>query len=565
MSLQNARSHRSAWLESFIHKHGRPPRVLHIGNIANNAYNNAKLLNNIGLDCDVICYDYYHVMGCPEWEDADFEGHIVDQFHPNWASVDLRGFQRPAWFAQGPLHLCAEYLIARRSNDAKKITACWARLATKNGTKRSTLAQFFAPKFYEYYSKSIRYLRVLTFHRDFGAPLSYKLQNIFPTNTLFGKLGFMGAALTALTIAFVSRLAIVPYTIARNLADFVRHAFFHQDTKGQKNGSSSFADTTARLIRIFESTFPDRKDKLTAQDFNAYGDIIKLWKKLFDQYDLVQAYATDPILPLIAGKRPVVAFEHGTLRAFTLADNAVCRLTSLAYNQADHVFITNGDCLDFAKQIGVKRYTPMLHPFDEERIRSAPQDSFGFREQFGVKYVFLCTLRHDWSIKGTDKYILALPMIAASIGSNFKLLMTRWGNDLDASMALAKNLKVDHLIEWIEPLNKYMLIRAQKSVDILFDQIALPHFGATAPEGIAAGVPVIMSYDPTSTNWIVSEPAPILSAWTADEIAANVKMALDSQWLSQYKIRAAEWIDKHHNSSIVVERHLDVYRQLIPV
>ena len=58
------------WIESFREARGRPLRVLHIGNVANNAYNNAKLLNRAGLDCDVICYDYYHMMSCPEWEDA---------------------------------------------------------------------------------------------------------------------------------------------------------------------------------------------------------------------------------------------------------------------------------------------------------------------------------------------------------------------------------------------------------------------------------------------------------------------------------------------------------------
>lgn len=50
------------WLEAFRARHGRAPRILHIGNIANNAYNNAKILNEVGLDCDVICYDYYHIM-----------------------------------------------------------------------------------------------------------------------------------------------------------------------------------------------------------------------------------------------------------------------------------------------------------------------------------------------------------------------------------------------------------------------------------------------------------------------------------------------------------------------
>ena len=48
---------------------------------------------------------------------------------------------------------------------------------------------------------------------------------------------------------------------------------------------------------------------------------------------------------MLAEKHPYVGFEHGTLRVFTLADNALSRLTALGYHLADHVLITNGDCL----------------------------------------------------------------------------------------------------------------------------------------------------------------------------------------------------------------------------
>jgi len=101
-------------MADFKHRYGRAPRVLCVGNVANNGYNNGKILVRAGWDCDVVCYDYYHIMGCPEWEDADFIGSVRDQFHPDWADVDLRGFKRPAWFVQGPRHLCVRMLLARR-------------------------------------------------------------------------------------------------------------------------------------------------------------------------------------------------------------------------------------------------------------------------------------------------------------------------------------------------------------------------------------------------------------------------------------------------------------------
>ncbi len=101
---------------AFQEQHGRPPRVLCIGNVANNGYNNGKILARAGWDIDVVCYDYYHIMGCPEWEDADFEGDVGDPFNPNWRRVNLNGFERPSWFVQGPRHMCVRLLLARREN-----------------------------------------------------------------------------------------------------------------------------------------------------------------------------------------------------------------------------------------------------------------------------------------------------------------------------------------------------------------------------------------------------------------------------------------------------------------
>src|SRR4051812_20095210 len=113
VKLERDRSHSSseeAWYDRFVADNGRPLRVLHIGNIANNAYNIAKLQRRRGIHADVLCADYYHIMGCPEWEDADIGeadfAQMTNQFFPNWETVDLGGFQRPSWFVQGRLQDC---------------------------------------------------------------------------------------------------------------------------------------------------------------------------------------------------------------------------------------------------------------------------------------------------------------------------------------------------------------------------------------------------------------------------------------------------------------------------
>lgn len=542
------------WLEAFRNKHGRAPRILHIGNIANNAYNNARLLNEAGLDCDVICYDYYHIMGCPEWEDAVLSGNYGDQFKPNWAAAGVKDFMRPRWFAQGPVRDCIDYLIARKRGRVREESRCWNKLATLNGSQLPSTAGVQQKTF-------LWSVRIRGYLRKIGEALIYMASSR-------GVVMRVAVSCEKGRIAALSRSEVVRLFFAWGLISIalvVRIAGYPIRRLIGQGKAYSFDARSKELVGAFASAFPSRPDALSAVDMDMYRQITQQWQQLFGYYDLVQAYATDPILPMLAGKRPYIGFEHGTLRSHTLCDEPVCRLTSLAYNMADHVFITNGDCLEYARKIGVTRYTPMLHPVDERRIEEIEGRYDALRRELGVRHVFLCTLRHDWAIKGTDQYIRALPELTGSLGRDFRVIMTRWGADLDKSIALAESLGVADLIVWSEPLSRRKLIETLKSADILFDQIALPHFGATAPEGIAAGIPVIMSYEPASTEWLVAEPAPILTAHNAVEIAAQVLRALDPAWLADYQQRAAKWFDAHHSSRLVVQGHMDAYRRLIPI
>jgi len=119
-----------AWVEGFTRAHGRSPRVLGIGNIANNGFRNAVALRNHGVECDVLSYNYYHIMGCPEWEEVDFDATGLDDFKPDWSQVDLGDYQRPRWFAQGHLGTCLDYLIAlrERSEVAEEL---WSKLVAE--------------------------------------------------------------------------------------------------------------------------------------------------------------------------------------------------------------------------------------------------------------------------------------------------------------------------------------------------------------------------------------------------------------------------------------------------
>jgi len=122
---------RPEWVDSFEALSGRPLRVLNLGNIANNAFQNSKIMRRAGIEADCIAYDYYHVMGTAEWEDAEFKGKVGDQFYPDWWRVKFKNYRRPEWFVQGPKQQCLDYIHARFGKDiaADDIKKSWKTLA----------------------------------------------------------------------------------------------------------------------------------------------------------------------------------------------------------------------------------------------------------------------------------------------------------------------------------------------------------------------------------------------------------------------------------------------------
>lgn len=127
-------------LKAIEAKLGRPLRVLHVGNIANNAYNNARIQRQYGIEADVLSYDEYHIMATPEWEDAEFEGE-VDANSPNWWGTTLGGWKRPEWFVQGPAAVCLQYLRAKHLGLGRLQELLWRYLEARClGQVRSTCA-----------------------------------------------------------------------------------------------------------------------------------------------------------------------------------------------------------------------------------------------------------------------------------------------------------------------------------------------------------------------------------------------------------------------------------------
>lgn len=559
----------ASWLSAFAADHGRPLRVLHVGNIANNAYLNAKFLRSIGVDAHVLCYDYDHVMATPEWEEIEISQSHHSDFWPVFSYKDRRNYTRPKWFISGPLDLCL-FRIDYLNEESEKLPLIYK-------------FKSFCANNIEYIGKNIFGLRICRImQRSIFAPTQY-LWKIFPP--FFFRLILICAHLVKdIFFKAISRIVrlivqLMSYLLTIFNIDTSKMKFYVKTLIGILFGFSSVAQFVVRerwanrdhesvdapqIIRMFDAVFPHRRDRLTKLDVVMCSGGHEIFRNIFRHYDIVQCYATDPIWALVCEKRPFVAFEHGTLRDFTTGDDPKHRMNALAYRAADHTFVTNGDCLAYAQRLGIESFSPITHPLDvDQHRRNFGTAISGLRSEIGGDVILFCPVRHDWQVKGTDVHLRALPLIKARVNARIKIVLIRWGSQIEESESLLQNLGCAEDAIWKPSMCRIAMIKHIQAADIVLDQMALPHFGATAPQAMAAGTPVVSSYVPESTLWIIPEPAPIIPAFTPEDVADAVVTALDRDWLETYKTRARRWIDTYHHPNNVIRDHIAVYQSVL--
>jgi len=523
------------WINEFLQKHGRLPRILHIGNIANNAYNNAKLLNESSLDCDVICYDYYHIMGCPEWEDADFVGSIGDQFFPNWHSLRMNGFQRPQWFAQGPMKKCILYLIAKRRNDLKTKDYLWTQLEMRRFLLTCLIGR--------YVYKSILFVKKLKFIQG-----------------LLKSWSFIKSQL--------KRCFINKYTLAYFKRYFIE---ISKPSKSLFKGKVEFEEHVEKIIQLFKNKFPDREDQLLTTDLMPYGDIIPLWSELFDQYDIIQGYSTDPILPLLAGKK-YFAFEHGTLRDIPFQSNTQGRITAIAYSEAQHVFVTNSDCLENAHYLAGDKVSYINHPYDENHgadISGSQELRERLCQQLNADFLFFFPTRHDWVIgtgyadKSNDIFLRAFCQLR-QLGYKVGMVCCRWGKNVQDSIYLLKDHQCADYVLWQEPMGTVQFERTVKACDVVVDQFKLGSFGGIMFKAMAVGTTICTYLNEAEILEQYQEVPPILNCQTDLQIVQAIEEVINCpDRLRQFSQSSKQWIGKYHSSKATVQTQLQQYKLLL--
>ena len=569
-----------SWLAQFRACHGRPLRVLHIGNIANNGYNNAQIQRAHGIEADVVAYDYFHVMGCAEWESATIEGEIADPFYPDWWTVDLGDWRRPAWFYQGPRDACLAALRAAHSGN--RLAAVRARLelveanfALLDGVARSAgrerafaspyaknalvttlrLAGLDPSKATACLARHLRHLGKLTDRRrleDLKAQLST------------ARLARSGRARAALRLAAGVMAASALRPLSRRCHGPA--SSFH----GKATSSPSASVTTERHLEAYRACHPGVADHILAGDLAEAAARAGAWSGILEHYDIIQGYSVDGLIPLFNGEPRFVAYEHGTLRVYPFEDNSQSRLCRYTYACAPRVAITNTDVLPSADRIGIPEARRIHLPAAVDYCRI---DQFraanGALQPPEDQIVIFGPARHHWRsgdgnwLKGNDVLLRGAARVLAQ-GRQFRLVLVEWGQEVDASKALIDELEIGGVVKWVQPMDKQELWRMICRSHAVADQFVLPAMGGIGIETLALGRRLISHIDtPTLARFFGSSP-PVLAAGSIEDVAMRLAAVItDPDDRAGIGLAGRKWLETYHSPTRILNLQIEAYRSLL--
>lgn len=509
-----------------LHEFPKDFKILHIGNIANNAFMASKLLRERGIQSDVIVYDMYHINSCPEWEQADMSGNYDNQFFPSWHKVNLRGYQRPKWIAQGPKYLCMRYLLAYRRNQKFKT---W----------------FFgrALKFFRYLmGKPARRDRFLKFY---NSPPGRRLRQRFnfdvvPPKPINSSERFSGEAAVKLPLHSErawSKMVSNPLYSRGRTRPFVRQ------------------ETNAEGEEVFKkSKQPEYEDTIFFDTDGHY------WEELFAEYDLVVGYSLDGIWPM-ASRKPYMALEHGTLRNIPFIGDITGFLTRACYENADATLITNCDGNVHADRMALDNYYYVPHPTQEDhydQFEEAAQLRQVIEERRDANFIIFAPARQHWRPvrddswdKGNDRLIIGFAKFLKEDNPKGLLVMVDAGQTVKESKALIGELGITNNVLWIPPQPHRSFIRYMMASDLVCDQFNNGSFGGIPPKGMMCKKAVMTNIDKGMHDWCFPELPPFLFAEMPEEIYANIKKVYDDPAYKDQVAQAGyDWYYKYYSNEV---------------
>ena len=285
-----------------------------------------------------------------------------------------------------------------------------------------------------------------------------------------------------------------------------------------------------------------------------------------DAFDVLQVSGNAIGLASVCGK-PYVTFPFGgDLYITPFDDNQQGWLQTEGFRRAEMHIATGGAMVDYLERLGVRRSKIAVMPFAYDTDVYAPLRENGLRDDFRRKYpgktAIFCGSRQNWAWKGNDKFFNALARIK-DVRDRVVCISTWWGQDMDKSDALIRQLGLGEVVVKVGLVSKARLRRLVDASDVCVDQFTLGGLGTFALESMSMGKPLLVHYD-EKTHFSFSEPPPVFNVSSEDEIFEALQYVLENRdKLPETGSRCREWVVKHHSFKALWPQYDAVYRMAI--
>ena len=553
------------FLKKVEHERGRPLRVLFLGNIACNSYNNAKILRDRGVDTFVITPNDFFVMSHPAWENEEVEIKFEKSFSPNWKELGVTP-DLPEWYVQGLMEPCINYMNHLMAGEKKEATSVrdsmefYEQITTSPHPYEAEWQSFLAnnddyyqpsPKYFELWSDGQRppdISKVLT------SPVQKVRNKLRPANSL-------GQHLRSFVRWFRNNLAAFKQFIRsvasqkQSVKEYV--ALDDNFLPIEKIIEPSTYPNLRYWRGVYKRFFPSRRDPLQMADLTIWSTFALKWRTLFESVDVVIATATYGAIPLLSGYKNYFTYEHGTLRDIPFAEDGQGRVCSLTYALSKTTFVTNSDVLPQAEKLisDKSKIVCLPHAIDNEAIDSFSSENLKFEATDCLQ--LFAPARHDWAIKGNQMIIEAFGQLLANF-ANVNLLLVEWGAEIERTKKFIERLGLAHSVKWLLPSSKPVLRKYMRNSFVVLDQFELEAFGTTTVEALASSVPVITKINETEMIDFFGEAPPVINCASSDEIyKALMELVRNPKRRDALGFEGKKWISNFHSADLICSRQLE--------
>lgn len=344
-----------------------------------------------------------------------------------------------------------------------------------------------------------------------------------------------------------------------------------------------FIDKKAPELYLPYWEFPEFKDKLPQWAEVVDVDLKRLFTvgireinfiKKLRECDIIQAFGESVIWARLTG-RPyaflsygcdldVLPFATGSIKGFCYS-----RLLRNALNKAALVLYAMPVQKRSVARLNLTndRFFPCAIPIDINKYKPFSQDKKKkLRAKYDSDFIFFHPTRQDWTHqdvhnKGNDKLFKAFAKFIKINKKQAILIAVEKGRDVEKSKELVNQLGIARYVEWINPVDKKTLVEILNTVDLCFDQFAYGFYGLAALEALSVGIPTFLYLDHEIPG---QESPPVVNAFSENDIYEKMaQLTAEKNRLVEIGKNSREWIQRYHHGEKVIDRYLDLYKEVL--